>query len=98
MAIRQFVSVEPNALKEIASKIKLLQEDLDSVKKKLNTGITELNNSGFKDVMFSNLQNVVGRSKVDMKNLLNFLIKFEEYIRSQEKIISNEYLNSQKIK
>jgi hypothetical protein len=98
MAIRQFAFVDPNALKEIASKIKVLHEDLDSIKKKLNSGITELNNSGFKDVMFSNLQDVVSRSEIDMKNLLNFLKKFEEYVRSQEKIISNEYLNSQKIK
>ena len=98
MAIRQFAFVDPNALKEIASKIKVLHEDLDSIKKKLNSGITDLNNSGFKDVMFSNLQDVVSRSEIDMKNLLNFLKKFEEYVRSQEKIISNEYLNSQKIK
>jgi hypothetical protein len=98
MAIRQFAFVEPKALKEIANKINVLHEDLETIKKKLNSGITELNNSGFKDVMFTNLRDVVSRSEDDMKNLLNFLKKFEEYVRSQEKIISNEYLNSQKLK
>jgi hypothetical protein len=97
MAIRQFASVDPNALKETATKIKVLHEELDTIKKKLISGITELNNNGFKDVMFTNLRDVVSRSEGDMKNLLNFLKKYEEYIRSQEKII-NEYLNSQKIK
>ena len=36
MAIKQFASVDPNALKETATKIKVLHEDLDTIKKKIN--------------------------------------------------------------
>jgi len=97
MAIKQFAFVDPSALKETATKIKVVHEELEIIKKKLNSGIIELNNSGFKDVMFNNLRDVVSRSDQDMRSLLNFIKKYEEYIRSQEKII-NEYLNSQKIK
>ena len=97
MAIRQIASVDPNELRETANKIKVLQEDLDSIKRKLTAGIQELNNSGFKDDMFKNLNSVVQRSDMDMKNLLSFLQRYESYLKSQEKIV-NEYINTQKIK
>jgi hypothetical protein len=97
MAIKQIASVDPKALKETANKIKVLQEELETIKKQLNTGITDLNTSGFKDIKFKELSNVVQRTDGDMKGLLGFLQRYEAYIRSQEKII-NEFLNSQTLR
>ncbi|MCE2711732.1 MAG: hypothetical protein LW688_04235 [Cryomorphaceae bacterium] len=97
MAIRKLANVDPNALREMIQKINSLRQEIETIKKKLDTGIVNLNKDGFKDKMYDNLQGVIRRSEGDIKNLLGWLQRHETYLQSQEKILL-QYLNSLQIK
>lgn len=97
MAIRQFASVDPDALKETCSKIKHCHDELSKVISELKSGLLNLNSSGFTDAKFNELKVKVDAHSGDLQGLLTFMTRHEAYLKSQEKLIQ-EYLNATKLK
>jgi ABC-type Zn2+ transport system substrate-binding protein/surface adhesin len=97
MAIRELASVDPDAVKVMHQKIHKLQEDLATVSKKIKNDVETLHREGFKDVKFTELQNTLLAHNSSMQSLQNFMSRYENYLKEQEKIL-RRYLESMQLK
>jgi len=89
--------VNPDGLKTMSKKIGSLSQDISNVSKQMIQKIEILNQSGFKDIKYSELKGRIEESQDDIKNLKSFMDQFENYIQEQEKTIRN-FLDSPQMK
>jgi hypothetical protein len=89
--------IDTKELRKMADKNRCLHDELVDISKKLIAEMAELNRSGFKDTKFDELMVRVEASGTDLKALQNFMIKYEDYLRQQEKNLS-QYMQSPKLK
>jgi hypothetical protein len=97
MAIRQFASVDPDALRETCAKIRQCHDDLSKVISELKKGLANLSSSGFTDTKFNELKLKMDAHNNDLQGLLTFMSRHEAYLKSQERLVQ-EYLNTAKLK
>jgi len=87
---------DPDAVQSMHKKIKKLQEELDSIKKKMKAEVDTLHQEGFKDKKFLELENTMNLHNSAVLELIRFMEKYSIYLKDQE-LTLRRYLDSKKL-
>ena len=96
MAFRQLANVNVDELRAMHKKIEEQNQHLEKISKNIETGVANLNQAGFQDSKFKELDRTLLQHKQSLKALQGFMQRYVVYLKEQEKILL-AYLNSPKL-
>lgn len=96
MGAGQFVNVDYVGLDQMRSKIEDQREALLKMSDKIKQQMHDLNNSGFKDVKFNELQRRIDECEKEFRNLIRFMETYASHLKQLSRDIQN-YLATQKL-
>lgn len=96
MGAGQFVNVDYVGLDQMRSKIEDQREALLKMSDKIKQQMHDLNNSGFKDAKFNELQRRIDECEKEFRNLIRFMETYASHLKQLSRDIQN-YLATQKL-
>jgi len=96
MAFRQLANVDVDALRAMHKKIDEQNQNLDKVSKNIEKGVANLNQVGFNDNKFKELDRTMVQHKESVKALQGFMQRYAVDLKEKEKNLL-AYLNSPKL-
>lgn len=96
MAFKELARVDVDELRTLHKKIEEQNQSLGKVSKNIEKGVADLNQAGFEDNKFKELDRTLVQHKESVKALQGFMQRYAVYLKEQEKFLLT-YLNSPKL-
>ena len=96
MAFKELARVDVDELRTLHKKIDEQNQSLGKVSKNIENGVANLNQAGFQDNKFKELDRTLLQHKESVKSLQGFMQRYAVYLKEQEKFLLT-YLNSPKL-
>ena len=96
MAFKELARVDVDELRTLHKKIDEQNQSLGKVSKNIENGVANLNQAGFQDNKFKELDRTLVQQKESVKALQGFMQRYAVYLKEQEKFLLT-YLNSPKL-
>jgi type II secretory pathway component PulF len=97
MAFKELARVDVDELRTLHKKIDDQNQNLEKVSKNIEIGVANLNQAGFQDNKFKELDQTLLQHKESVKALRGFMQRYAIYLKEQEKIL-RDYLSTQPLK